>query len=59
MGNRGPQPGGVSFEQLVGQITIEEAIAETLCTCEYPYPAGVWEGHHPHCGMEPEEEDAA
>jgi hypothetical protein len=28
MGNRGPQPGGVSFEQLAGQITIEEAIRE-------------------------------
>jgi hypothetical protein len=27
MGNRGPQPGGVAFEQLVGQVDIAEAIA--------------------------------
>jgi hypothetical protein len=19
------------------------------CTCEYPYPQGIWEGHHPNC----------
>lgn len=19
------------------------------CTCEYPYPVGIWDGHHPNC----------
>jgi hypothetical protein len=24
----------------------------TECTCEYPYPVGIWEGHHPNCALE-------
>jgi hypothetical protein len=22
------------------------------CTCEYPYPVGIWDGHHPNCAAE-------
>jgi hypothetical protein len=26
------------------------------CTCEYPYPVGVWDGHHPNCASEQQPE---
>jgi hypothetical protein len=33
MGNRGPQPGGVAFEQLVGQLSIEDLLGPMCPTC--------------------------
>lgn len=26
-----------------------QILHQTTCTCEYPYPVGVWDGHHPNC----------
>lgn len=32
------------------------ATVSPVCTCEYPYPPEIWSGHHPHCGLEPEDD---
>lgn len=47
-------------DQLLDQITdpvarqaasllSDDSLRSMLCTCEYPYPAEVWSGHHPNC----------
>lgn len=35
-------------------VNIGAAVSEqqpAQCTCEYPYPREIWDGHHPDCAV--------
>lgn len=39
----------------------DKSLAQTIsdtCTCEYPYPREIWDGHHPDCATLNREENS-
>jgi hypothetical protein len=38
---------------LKAELAVLKSEQRPTCTCEYPYPREIWDGHHPNCVTEP------